>query len=461
MITKKKGMSVRPLALFLVGLMTLAVGSAQEGGDISGLKIKYLDAKSRIQENKEAGRGSLFSGYAAAVEKLQADFQQQGDLQNAVRAKQEAELARTQESGEEDFPGIGELRTKLQNALEELEASASADLKTLNEFYASRLIESRDALTKAGQLELALKVDEEIKEVEEELSELGAAGEGEAPSDLTSQAPKGAVEVEIHDSYVNNTKLRSDALTGEVAIQVGKHRMKDERATVGNREVPKGEKPQRGIIRLSSGTTIEGGEIYVDVGELYAKETRFENVRLMANLGGQMVASSCLFDECTLQKAGGWFSGYSSKWTFHNSVMRKTIAGGEFNRGAVGLKLTFCTFVDVEFPKIEYNSDAGREAQESWRTIENCRFIGCKVPRSVLLMTKNCIFEDCEFPTKGDSRPNGTTALEVTLYHNGLAFSPPAKFGPSTFKVEDGRGLNPVPGSTVLYDSGPNDLVFR
>lgn len=279
------------------------------------------------------------------------------------------------------------------------------------------------------------------------------------PVDL-SNPPTGPVTVSIVDSYANESPFRDGTIAQDVTVPVGKHRIKG-RTIIGERSVPKGQKPQRVTLSLESGTTLEGGEIFIDVGQLSASGARFDKVRLMANLGGEFLGSSCLFDESTVEKAGGWFSGYSSKWTLYNCVVRKSIAGGEFNRSAVGLKWSYCTFVDVAFPPVTYSEDSGKEAQEPWRTIENCRFIDCSVPRSLLLMTRNCVFENCTFPERDDSSPLGTTGISVTLYHSGSSFPAPASYGKGTFTVADGSLLKPAPGSTVKYKSSPSSLEFE
>lgn len=447
-------------------LVLISSVQAQDGVDPSGLKIKYLDAKDRIETKAEGERAKLFTSYAAAVEKLLVDFQGKADLENALKAKNEVTLAKEkQEVGTEEFPGIASLRKSASDALAKIEDARSADLGKLNDAYLAKMTEFKTALTKAGDLERALAIDKEIKAVQASAS-TPASDSGTTASAIPPAAaglappPTGPVRVSAISSYVNDTPLEADAMiTKETVLDAGRHRLKG-RVTLGDRKLPVPQRVSK-LLVAPSGTTLQGGEIYVDLGEMHATESRFDEVRLMANLGGQTFATACLFDESTIQKAGGWSSGYSSKWTLHNCVFRKTLAGGEFNRGSVGLKLTFCTFIDLDFPELVYANDAGKEAQEVWRVIENCRFVDCEIPHSALLATRNCVFENCKFIPDEKSQPLGETKLSVTLYHNGSAFEAPPAFGNGAFTVADGRSLTPKPGSTVTYKASSSGLIFE
>lgn len=90
---------------------------------------------------------------------------------------------------------------------------------------------------------------------------------------------------------------------------------------------------------------------------------------------------------------GGWFG---SKWEFTECVFK----GSFFKRWTtsdVGVKIKSCTFYDVKFPSFNIKENPTKESRSPWRTIENCLFVGCEIPISMLIATTNCVFEDCRF----------------------------------------------------------------
>jgi hypothetical protein len=86
---------------------------------------------------------------------------------------------------------------------------------------------------------------------------------------------------------------------------------------------------------------------------------------------------------------------------------------GEMGLG-LGMKLDGCTFHDVDFIPIGFKADAGAEAAKDWLSIQNCRFINCRVPESFALATKNCVFEKCTFGELEEIPVQ--TAFKTTLY---------------------------------------------
>ena len=94
----------------------------------------------------------MFGQYADAVERIQERFQRAGDLENALLAKEEAELALTkQERGEKRFPRVEPLRETLGSQLDRIEVEESEARAALAEKLTAALEPMRSELT-SGKL---------------------------------------------------------------------------------------------------------------------------------------------------------------------------------------------------------------------------------------------------------------------------------------------------------------------
>ncbi|SKA82553.1 hypothetical protein SAMN02745166_00926 [Prosthecobacter debontii] len=183
---------------------------------------------------------------------------------------------------------------------------------------------------------------------------------------------------------------------GQVDIAPGKYQPKF-KVVLGARLIPGDKKLEPAQVTTGSGTEIEKADILIDEGQWNAQGTRFADTQLKIDLGGELVATNSLFQDCVLRKGGAWFVRYhSSKWTFNQCVFT-----GQFIAPMklvdIGVKVTNCTFYDVDLSVVQYREDIAEELTHEWMKIENCRFVRCKVPESFLLMTKNCVFDGCTF----------------------------------------------------------------
>lgn len=301
-------------------IYTLAtVCFAHAASSFDELQIKFLEEKQKIHAAERDYQKSLYSGYARAVKNLQIALQNNGDLENALKAKEEIELSRELKSGTDDFPGIAELRTKLSDALAQKSATSLESLTRLQDSYLEILTGNRENFTKGGQLEQAIAFDSEIKNIEQGIAKRKASDPSQAIPGTDSAPPAPELTVTVVDQYISNSTLKGDTLTGEIDVEAGKHRLTD-RVSLGDRAVPKGKKAKAGIVKVPTGSTI-----------------------------------------------------VESK----------------------------------------------------------------------------------------DTKPVGPTDLTVTLYHNGLKFAAPGKYGRTSFVVADGRNLTPAPGSTLKYRIDSRELEFE
>ena len=70
--------------------VTLGLSAAENFG---ALKLEYEVFQKELSKDFESQKAALYDKYAAAVRRRQADFQAQGNLELALEAKAEADLA--------------------------------------------------------------------------------------------------------------------------------------------------------------------------------------------------------------------------------------------------------------------------------------------------------------------------------------------------------------------------------
>ncbi len=141
----------------------------------------------------------------------------------------------------------------------------------------------------------------------------------------------------------------------------------------------------------------------IEKGKWMADGTRFIRSRLQLQLDGEIDAKNSIFEACEFNKKGTWFiPWYSTKWTFVNCVFSRQFISG-WKPVDVGAQVRRCTFYGVKFDKIPYKEDAAEEVKRYWMTIQNCRFVECQIPESLLIATRDCVFENCTF---GEPEPS-------------------------------------------------------
>lgn len=397
------------VAAALAGLGSTGPATAQDS-DEEAFSITAELIESAYTKQKAA----LFESYAGAVERLQSQFQSQGDLANALRAREEVKMARESASlGEEDFPSVGRLREILQGELAKVEAVRLGKINTARREYVARLKDRVTELTQQGDLEEALRLDGIRRTLEAELT---APPRTETPKPAEAIAPMTQTSGELKQGEI---------LFGELTLSGGSHRLRDE-LQIGKRQDDTEE--ERGFLTVKDRAEISGGAIWTNFGALVAENARFEGVTLTEELHGSFKATKTLFEKCTFAKKGGWgVAWFGTKWHFDECVFHDSFFP-KWTNSEVGLNLTNCTFIDVDFPsfRMKTDQDAVWQSQHQWRTIEKCRFIECEVPVSVLLATQNCVFEDCQFvedqiPETRQMLSSLTDSLRVTVYYTGLA----------------------------------------
>ncbi|MEM6917208.1 MAG: hypothetical protein AAF491_11640, partial [Verrucomicrobiota bacterium] len=134
-------------------LVSVSYGSKAEE-NAAALKFEYEVFEEEVKKDFETQRADLYDKYAAAVRRQQDVFRKEGDLDNALAAKSEADLAETERKhGETEFPGAINLRKTLLKSLTQIEEAELAQYEKLRQRYIHLAGELQVRLTKANDLE--------------------------------------------------------------------------------------------------------------------------------------------------------------------------------------------------------------------------------------------------------------------------------------------------------------------
>jgi hypothetical protein len=247
------------------------------------------------------------------------------------------------------------------------------------------------------------------------------------------------------------------AWTGEIKLGPGYYKP-GYKAVIGVEDKKEPKKTQAGKVTSQRGAEIDGADIFIKKGEWSADGTLFRSTKVTMELGGKLEAKDSLFDRCDLHKGGGWFVKlFSTKWVFRNCVFARSFIN-PWKLVDIGVQATNCTFYDVDFSKIQYRDDAGKEAADEWVAMKNCRFVRCKVPESVLLATRECVFEACKFGPAEDKLP-GATPVSTVVYTGNAKDAPAAGQG-RTIEVKDAKSVPHPAGATLPHQYKNRRLGF-
>lgn len=163
-----------PLLLVLWILFRSGLVSAHEDEALKGLQFAFEVQVVELGKKTDERRAVLFGQYATAIESRQKAFQEAGDLENALKARDEATVARVEgRTGLDVFPAIQGLRETLRRELGKIGEEESLSRAALAAEYVKALAARQTELTKAGKLEEALAIKQRIDTLE-----TGAAGAG-------------------------------------------------------------------------------------------------------------------------------------------------------------------------------------------------------------------------------------------------------------------------------------------
>ena len=216
---------------------------------------------------------------------------------------------------------------------------------------------------------------------------------------------------------------------------------------------------QRGEVTSLPGMRIDNVRFHLREGSWQAAGGHFSDVKITADLGGSFSARDSVFQDCLFAKEGPWgIPFFSSKWQFTNCVFNGTFIP-LWRLSEVGVKLDSCTLLELDLVPILYREDAGTEVTKDWLSIQNCRFINCRVPESFALATKNCVFEKCTFGPPEDKLPL-KSPLNAIIYVQDCTNLPKAGTGRS-IEAKPAAQLTTKAGAALPYILTNNRLDFQ
>lgn len=365
------------------------------------LKAAHAAALLREQKDFEDRRADLYDRYASALDPVLRDFKSRGDLDHVMIVIEEQKAARLRSTlGNDSLPAFSTPRATLFDALAPLQTGHQEAVQRLTADYLKRLDDLKKELTRFGRIVEAVAVDAEIKQTQGATATNTVVATSAPPTSPGTQgaAASGAALLAGRDLWWGIIALEPGRFHPRNPIILGSSRREDQ----VNRVFP--------LVTSQAVTEIDAGVIFIDEGRWNASGTRFASTKISIDLGGALEATACLFEDCEMHKGGAWFvEWHSAKWSFTNCVFSRRFIR-PLDVGNIGVKAVHCTFHGIELPPIAYREDAGTEALHEWMIIKDCRFIGCTVPESFLLATKDCVFEGCRF-----GKPEGSLPMKTPL----------------------------------------------
>jgi hypothetical protein len=169
-------------------------------------------------------------------------------------------------------------------------------------------------------------------------------------------------------------------------------------------------------ILVRPGVEVRGGRINLEPGGPQGQDAQLlligtnskpiilRHVEIDQPWTGVFNATHVIFDQCTFQKSGAWYSlgGYSSRWPMDQCLLYRC-KFGSFNAVDYGFKLTNCTFVEMDFPEIEHARDPAKKydlmdwLRKDGNIIRSCSFVDCTIFPTVFWCSESSNFWNCTF----------------------------------------------------------------
>jgi hypothetical protein len=446
----------RFIVLVLGAVFTAIVATtfAQSSASLKTLMEQRDAALRQLRANASTQRTDLFGKYATALDALLKQFTAKGDLDTALIIKSEIESARTRQAvGPGVLPALDSYRATLQKSVAGIDGATAASQTQIDAGYVRSLNQLKVDLTKAGLLEDAVSVDTEIKQVSSAASTAPSSPAAAAPPLTverlsTTPPPAGATGVNFEKPIV-----------GEITLPVGNYRPRETVIIGGPGESKGTETP--GKLHILPGSQFDSASLFARKGLLTADHSLFKDSNISSDFGASFQAKDCLFSECKIGKGGHWSTEYfSTRMTFENCAFSHSFLTS-WNTKLVGVKITRCSFHNVTFAPVSYVSDAGKEVAMAGMMITQCKFVGCEIPESFFMATKDCLFEDCRFKAaKSKERPPISTPMKLRAYLSDPSSAPTAP-PMCSYEILDAKSAPKEMGASLAYQSAVRTLRFQ
>lgn len=410
-------------------MLALIAGSSASAQALPSpmLKIRESTQKDIAYAREETGikKLELAKKYGDALKNLEKKTAAEGDLDTTLHAREERESV--EKSGDVTSHSdvkLVEVRKIYITAVADLDAKLKATQTKVVEARAKQIQEQEVATTKKGDLDGALALR---KEREAFLLEFLGASSSAVPTtedprvaasdDKKSKGPGILADVKIPDGKppVDEDPFSKNKWNESLTVPVAKQRLRAP-ISIGDRGIHK--QPLVVISPRSAWVGSEAAWIDLSFGYIVARNSSFEKVRFFGDLACDMYFINSKLDDCTLGKGGVWYgSDQAAKFYLESCHMKGRFSMANMNIVDDGIRARSSVFESIEFPKMSFKKKQPADfLNNRWMAFENCRFVRCKIPLSILLITRNCVFEDCSFQSEEDGPFNITQPVEVTLY---------------------------------------------
>ncbi len=392
-------------------------------GEVVDPLRKQLDEKiDEVRSAADAKIEEVVEKYLNALQGLEKKSAAAGNLDLVVRVREEMDAVRKDGSvtAHSDAPLV-ELRKVYRDLVDGVEGEARAARAKWVDVFEKGIKEREVEWTKAGRVDEALALRQE----RERLVLIYAperAGEIAFADDPRSSVPVETRElppIDVPDETppVNERPFAERQWMESMTILTSKQRVR-EPVSAGDRG-----KHKRPLIVVSPGsiwTASGNGHVFLSFAQFVARESRFEKFPFVCDHASNYYFIGCEFDGSTIQRGGIWWGGaLAAKFYLERCAFRKTFIKGErMKTDDYGIRAQECVFEGVELPWVAFEKAQPADfVNERWLRFVRCRFIGCEVPASFLLLTRDCVFENCTFVNDGgEIMENEPKAVEIVYY---------------------------------------------
>lgn len=171
--------------------------------------------------------------------------------------------------------------------------------------------------------------------------------------------------------------------------------------------------------KILPGALIEKTEFGTDGSAAWDIEgALLRNCRFHGDLGFHLEAKNTGFEECVFHKSGGWFVQWAgTKWRFENCVFTRSFMPGGLGVNDYSVRAEGCTFVGVKMPSFGLKGEnPAKGVQGKDLQFVRCKFVGCDIPETMLALTVDCAFENCQFDAKKGNWEKAEGQVSVKAY---------------------------------------------
>lgn len=199
-----------------------------------------------------------------------------------------------------------------------------------------------------------------------------------------------------------------------ITVPAGKERV-NEAIIIGDRM--KKSWPTIVVAPGSNWSAGRGGRIELSGGNFVARKSRFDRLPIEVDHACRYFFINCAFDDCRFGKGGVWYGGdLAGKYYFESCIIRKTFAN-PINLTDTGFRIQTCVFENIDLPSMNFRKkEAADYVNERWLRVVNCRFVKCTLPISFLLLTRDCVFENCTLIEDREPMEELKKLIEIDLY---------------------------------------------